>query len=531
MDQGPDEARKEIASGAESFENGARSVLQARCIQLARMGTVVFHYDMLGYADSTQLPMELTHGFSKQRPQMNAPEKWGLFSPQAEARFQTVMGLQTWNSIRSLDFLEALPDVDPARIAVTGASGGGTQTFILCGIDSRPAVAFPAVMVSTAMQGGCTCENACGLRVGTGNVEFAALFAPKPMGLTGANDWTLEMPTKGFPSLQGLYQLLGAPDKVRLTHLPQFGHNYNAVSRGAMYAWLNRHLRLGLREPIIETNFTRLSRAELTVWDDLHPKPPGGEDFERGLLHYFTQDAAAKLTEAAKTPEGRAKLIQPAIDVVIGRTLRDVGAVTWDARQQSTGGTFTQTTGLLAYPDAGESLPAVLLSPKTPVTGTALFVSPLGKAGLFGADGSPNPQIARLLAEGVEVLGLDLLYQGEFLADGKPVEKTRRVKNTREAAAYTFGYNHTLFQQRVHDILSGIAFLRHRGKEGARVRLVADAGAGHWLACARAVSGNAVTSEPIDVGTFRFADVRDIHSPDFLPGGAKYLDPFVLAGK
>ena len=44
-------------------------------------------------------------------------------------------------------------------VGVTGASGGGTQTFLLCGIDDRPAVAFPAVMVSTAMQGGCICEN------------------------------------------------------------------------------------------------------------------------------------------------------------------------------------------------------------------------------------------------------------------------------------------------------------------------------------------------------------------------------------
>ncbi|MCA9227335.1 MAG: hypothetical protein KDA47_17045, partial [Planctomycetales bacterium] len=63
-----------------------------------------------------------------------------------------------------------------------GASGGGTQTFLIAAIDPRLAVAFPAVMVSTAMQGGCTCENSSLLRVGTGNIEFAALFAPKPLG-------------------------------------------------------------------------------------------------------------------------------------------------------------------------------------------------------------------------------------------------------------------------------------------------------------------------------------------------------------
>lgn len=196
FDHGPEEIRRQIVKGAERFEEGGRSPLQSRCMQLARMGCVVFHYDMIGYADSQQISAEIAHRFSKQRPEMNTVENWGLYSPQAEAHLQNVMGLQTWSSIRCLDLLISLPDVDAGRIAVTGASGGGTQTFILGAIDPRPAVIFPAVMVSTAMQGGCTCENACLLRIETGNVEFAALFAPKPPGLTAANDWTREVATK-----------------------------------------------------------------------------------------------------------------------------------------------------------------------------------------------------------------------------------------------------------------------------------------------------------------------------------------------
>ncbi len=177
-DAGARPCGKQIVEGAERFEEGGRYPLQARCVQLARMGCVVFHYDMVGYADSLQIPSEISHRFGQRRPKWKSPKNWGFFSPQAELHLQTIMGLQTYNSIRALDWFSELPDVDPSRIGVTGASGGGTQTFILCAIDPRPAVAFPAVMVSTAMQGGCTCENASYLRVGTGNVEFAALFAP-----------------------------------------------------------------------------------------------------------------------------------------------------------------------------------------------------------------------------------------------------------------------------------------------------------------------------------------------------------------
>ncbi|MFX9185094.1 hypothetical protein ABTN69_20265, partial [Acinetobacter baumannii] len=75
-------------------------------------------------------------------------------------------------------------------------------------------VAVPVVIVSTAMQGGCICENCSYLRVCTGNIELAGLFAPKPMLMIGANDWTVDIETKGYPELRALYGLYGAEEKV-----------------------------------------------------------------------------------------------------------------------------------------------------------------------------------------------------------------------------------------------------------------------------------------------------------------------------
>ena len=324
-DAGIDPTRKLISEGAERFEVGGRYPLQAICVQLARMGCVAFSYDMLGYADSVQIPFTLAHGYSSKRPAFDTPENWGFFGTQAELREQSIMGLQTYNSIRILDWLSELPDVDPARIGVTGASGGGTQTFILCAIDPRPAVAFPAVMVSTAMQGGCTCENCSLLRVGTGNIEFAAMMAPRPLGMTGAMDWTRELATKGLPELKQHYAMLGVPDRVMGKVMLQFGHNYNYVSREVMYHWFNKHLALGLSEPILEEDYKPLPVDELTVWDASHPKPAGGGDYERSLLKIMTEDSERQIS--ALTPSDSTSLakfreiVGGGVDVVIGRTL------------------------------------------------------------------------------------------------------------------------------------------------------------------------------------------------------------------
>lgn len=533
-DIGENGIRQQIVQGAERFEGGGRSLLQARCVQLARMGCVVFHYDMIGYADSVQISFELAHRFAKQRAEMNRREGWGLFSPQAEAHLQSVMGMQTYNSVRALDFIMGLRDVDPDRIAVTGASGGGTQTFMISALDPRVRVSVPAVMVSTAMQGGCTCENSCLLRVGTGNVDLAAMFSPKPILLISADDWTKEMDTKGFPELQQHYRLLGAANHAKLHSATHFKHNYNYVSRAAMYHWLNKFFKLGHKEPIVEEDFPRLPAEELTVWDDDHPKPEGGEEFERRLLRWWHEDTQKQLAELVPKDKSSLERYQEtvggAIRTLIGQGLPNSEDVTFQRATTTTGDLYVTVCGLLKNKQQGSQLPFVLLRPKEPKGRAVVWLNENGKSGLFEADGKPKSPIRRLLESGATVVGVDLLYQGEFLADGKPITKTRRVENPREAAAYTFCYNHTLFARRVHDVLTTISFVRTHEPSAEEVNLVGIDGSGHWAAAARAVARDVVTKAAIDTAGFRFSEVSDIHSPDFLPGGAKYHDlPGVLA--
>ena len=525
------ELRRELAEGEERFEQGGRSRFQSMCVQLARMGCVVWQWDMLGNSDSQQLSMALVHKFAKQRPEMNTTENWGFFSPQAEAHLQSVMGLQTWNSIRSLDFLLSLPEVDPSRIAMTGASGGGTQTMLLAAIDPRVTLSFPAVMVSTAMQGGCTCENASLLRVNTGNIEFAALFAPKPQGMTCANDWTKEMSTKGFPELKQLYKLFGAPDNVMLKRGEHFPHNYNAVSRSAFYTWLNRHFKLGQKEPVIERDYEPLKREQLTVWNDQHPAPKADDpDFERRLLRQLHDDAQKQLATDQASPERFRRTYGGAFDIILDGRLAEAGEVEWAETQKTNHVSWTEMSGLLRNKTYGEELPAVFCAPKQGNGHTVVWLSGEGKSALYGEDSSLKTDVAKLVNSGATVIGVDLLYQGEFLADGKPLTRTPRVKNPREAGAYTFGYNHAVFVHRVHDVLSVVSYVKNKERTAGKLTVVGLDGAGPWVAAARAQCGEAIDQAIINTGGFRFGNVLDLHDPNFLPGGAKYGDvPALLA--
>jgi hypothetical protein len=527
-DAGLQNTRREIVRGAERFEEGGRSPLQARQVQLARMGCVVFHYDMIGYADSQQIGFEVAHRFAKQRPEMNAAENWGLFSPQAESHLQSVMGLQTWSSMRALDFLLSLDDVDPDRLAISGASGGGTQTFMLAALDPRVDLAFPAVMVSTAMQGGCTCENASCLRIDTGNIEFAGLFAPKPLGMTAADDWTKEMESKGFPELRSLYSLLGQPKNVELFANIHFGHNYNYVSRAAFYSFLNRHFRLGLAEPVVEEDYERLTREQMTVWDADHPQPVGGPDFERKLLRFWHDDAQKQL--AALGPKDAASLskwretVGGGIEALVGRALPEAGDVEFERTEETDGGSYLRFAGLVRNKAQGEELPMAFLHPKKWNRKVVFWLSERGKSVLFNDDGSPSAEAQKLLDAGTSVAGVDLLFQGEFLADGEPVTRNRSVKNEREFAGYTYGYNHTLLAQRAHDVLTAVSFIKHNEQGAETIELVALDGTAPIAAVALPACRGAVSRAAIDTRGFRFGKLTDYLDANFLPGGAKYGD-------
>ena len=370
------EAKKQIEMGAEKTMEGALYPLQARCAMLARMGCIVFFYDMVGYADDQGID-----------------HRTGFTDAEAILRLQSFMGLQTWNGIRAVDFVCSLPEVDTTRIGCTGASGGGTQTILLSLVEQRLSVAVPAVMVSEDMQGGCICENSPLLRVGTDNAEMISCFAPKPLGMTSANDWTAEIETRGFPQIHNIYKLYGAQADVMAWHR-SFPHNYNQVSRELMYNWFNKYFKLGHAEPVVEKPFVPVPPEELRVYDAQHPRPVdtlGATELRKKM----TSASDSQLAALAKDRAAYDKMMEVALRVMVHDRLPDPKDVfVGDSRgARPLDADITIEKGTIRRKNGGSAVPFVALVPRD-WTGTVLiWVHPDGKASLFDDGGKLQPTV------------------------------------------------------------------------------------------------------------------------------------------
>jgi hypothetical protein len=215
---------------------------QKRCATLARMGAVVFSYSMYGWGGEPARQLDPSALIEK-------PDQ------EKTAKFHGVplaLTMQTWNSIRALDFLETLPEADITRIAVTGASGGGTQTFLLSALDDRVSVSVPVVMVSCHFFGGCNCESGLPIHQSaehfTNNAEIAAMMAPKPMMLiSDGADWTKNNPEVEYPFIKRTYSFYDAGNNVENVHFPDGVHDYSFEKRIPVYGFMAKHLDLDLQ--------------------------------------------------------------------------------------------------------------------------------------------------------------------------------------------------------------------------------------------------------------------------------------------
>jgi dienelactone hydrolase len=243
--------------------------VQKRCASFALMGAVVFAYDMVGYGDSKQVSHKIP----------------------------IALLLQTFNSKRVIDYLVSRPDVDAAKIGVTGESGGGTQTIMITALDNRIKVSAPVVMVSAYFFGGCACESGMPVHKSdhhqTSNVEIAALCAPRPMLLVSdGGDWTKNTPRVEMPYLRRVYELYGAESKLDNAHLPAERHDYGSNKRFPVYNFFDAYLgleagKLPYKNGFDESFAAILSKDELRVFNTEHPVPANALQGDEAVIKHL----------------------------------------------------------------------------------------------------------------------------------------------------------------------------------------------------------------------------------------------------
>ena len=243
--------------------------VQTRSAAFARMGAVVFAYDMIGYGDSKQV----------------------------EHKIEAALAIQTYNSQRVIDYLQSRPDVDPEKIAVTGESGGGTQTIMLTALDPRIKVSVPVVMVSAYFFGGCVCESGMPVHKSdhhqTNNVEIAALAVPRPMLLVSdGGDWTKNTPRIEMPYIQKVYSLYDAESKIDNVHLPAERHDFGPNKRVVVYNFLAQYLGLNAGKILVKNQFdeafvTLLPKEDLMVFNNKNPIPVNALQGEEAVMNHL----------------------------------------------------------------------------------------------------------------------------------------------------------------------------------------------------------------------------------------------------
>jgi hypothetical protein len=410
---------------------------------------------MVGYNDTVQTP----HDFGSPVEQL-----WDFGS----------LSLQLWNSIRAVDFLQSLPGVNAARIGATGASGGGTQTFLLTAVDDRIQFSAPVNMISGIMQGGGVCENAPNLRLDTFNVEIASMMAPRPMIMVSATgDWTKNNLTEEFPAVRSVYELYDQAANVEAVH-QDAPHNYNQVAREAVYRFFGKHVLAETDAAKFKERGIRLEKLQDMLALHNRTLPANALDYA-GIFAQWVRTAESLVRETTDRNQ-----LREMMELALGAE--------WPERVVSEANGEKIAFG---RPGRGDRVAGFWLHGEGR---KVLFVHP------DGAEAARNsPEFAALVRTGRPIYTIDAFQTGAAVA---PRDRDAKMFLT---------FNRSDDANRVQDILTVLRWL-----DAPEVELVGVGKAAVWCQFAAAVSRQKVILRA-DVSNFTGTD-QDFVERFFVPG-------------
>ena len=451
------------------LENQQLNSIPGRGISLARQGYVAFAYDMIGYNDTApRISHRITFG--------KKAHMWGV----------GILGTQLWNSIRAVDFIASLPDVDPERIGATGASGGGSQVFLLAAVDDRIKFSAPVNMISSIMQGGDFCENAPNLRFHTNNMEIGAMMAPRPMMMISATgDWTRNTPSVEYPAVKSIYKLYGAEDEVAETQFDS-PHNYHQDSREAVYAFFGKKVLGDDDASNFKEKSFRLDQLGnlLSYWGRPAPETPKDTD---SFIEDRIRDANAWIEslrprDSASLEKAR-EVFRKSLSLSIAARLPDANDLASDLTDTLRNGEVLA----IGRRKEGDRIPAVLLRPRRALTSVAptLIIHPEGTAWTLSSSESLDGMVRALLERGGSIAAIDVF-------------QTARARDTRDIAGagnsaerHFTTFNRTDSANRIQDVLTAITYFRTRFNV-REINLVGIGEGGVWSLFARALADDGI---------------------------------------
>jgi len=388
-----------------------KAAYQAPAMILARNGLAVFCFDPIGQGERRQtVRVEDVGGRS-------------LFDPTVEHTTIAVAPIllgrnlvtdMIWDGMRAVDYLETRADLDPKRIAVSGNSGGGMMTSYLIALEPRLVAAAPGCFITTSARknehpgpGDPEQDIFAQYRYGMDIPDYLVMAAPRPvLILSATRDYVpIAGAWEAFRDAKRIYTRLGYPERIDLVETDAT-HGFSLQLREGAVRWMRRWL-LGIDEPVFEKETRHFTNEELQCT----PKGsvlslPGARS-----IYDLNRERAARLAHERKsvwaglTDAARRERIREVANIRNVDTLPPLRAESRGSLKRP-GMTIER---LIFSRDGDVPLPALRFTPAQPAARACLYVHGAGKQADAGEDGP----IAKLVADGTEVLAVDLRGFGE----------------------------------------------------------------------------------------------------------------------